>query len=163
MKVFSYIFLFTALLFAQIYVLPYFAIGYFVPDVLFIGVIVVGIREGGVWAMLAGAGSGFLRDAFTTGFLGSSMLSLVIAGFLAGIFARHRLRFGIQGNILFLFAVAFVYNLVYYTLQLFDAALNFSTILLQFIIPAAIYTLIIVGIAHFLIPRGKKKKKLPQR
>lgn len=159
MKVFSNILLFTALVFLQIFILPYFAIGYFVPDIIFIGVIVLGIREGGIAAMLVGAGAGFFHDAFTTGFLGSSMLSLVIAGFLAGIFARHRLRLGRRGNILFLFIVSFLYNFVYYSLQLFDAALNFSTILLQFIIPAAIYSLIIVGIAHFLIPHGLWGKK----
>lgn len=154
MKIFSYTLLFAALVFSQIFILPYFAIGYFVPDVIFIGVIVLGIREGGVPAMAAGTVAGFFRDAFTTGFLGSSMLSLVIAAFLAGIFAKHRLRLGIQGTLVFLFLIAFLYNLVYYSLQLFDAALTFSAILLQFTIPAAIYTLIIVGIAHFLIPRG---------
>ena len=154
MKIFSYTLLFVVLILSQIFILPYFAIGYFVPDILFIGVIVLGIREGGVPAMLAGTVAGFFRDAFTTGFLGSSMLSLVIVGFLAGIFSKHRLRLGSRGSFVFLFTICFLYNMIYYSLQLIDTALTFSAILLQFIIPAAIYTLIIVGIAHFLIPRG---------
>lgn len=154
MKIFSYTLLFTALVIAQIFIIPYFAIGYFVPDVLFIGVIVLGLREGGIPAMIAATPVGFFRDAFTTGFLGSSMLSLVIAGFLSGIFSRHRLRFGMQGNLIFLFTIAFIYNFIYYFLQLYNARLTFAALLFQFIIPAAFYTLIIVGIAHFLIPKG---------
>jgi rod shape-determining protein MreD len=154
MKIFNYTLLFVVLVFSQVFILPYFAIGHFVPDVIFIGVIVLGLREGGVPAMIAGTLAGFFRDAFTTGFLGSSMLGLVIAGFLAGIFSRLRLRLRIKGNLTFLFIIAFMYNFVFYFLQLFDTRLTLTSLLLQFIIPAVFYTLIIVGIAHFLIPQG---------
>lgn len=154
MKIASYALIFLALLLAQITVLPYFAIGSFIPDVLLIGIIILALREGGVAAMITACATGLARDAFTTSFLGSSMLGLVIAAFLTGIYAKNHQRMGIQANLISLFVIVFAYNTVFYLLHLLDTRFTVGTIMINFVLPAAFYTIAIAGIAHYLLPRG---------
>ncbi|HHL72208.1 MAG TPA: rod shape-determining protein MreD [Bacteroidetes bacterium] len=154
MKILNYLLIFFALLILQIRIIPFLSIGKLLPDVLLIGIVVLGVREGGVAAMITALFVGLMKDAFTTSWIGASMLGLVAAGFLAGLYRHARYRMGVQGKLLFLFMIMFVYNLIYYFLYLIDTRLSVVDLVVQFAIPAAIYTFILAGIAHFLAPRG---------
>lgn len=153
MKAVGYILLLLLLVFAQVYILPFFEIDELVPDIIFVGIVFVAIREGGVGAMLLGSGAGLLRDAFSPGLLGSTMLSLVVAAFCTGIFARHRFRMSPYWNAFLIFGITFVYSALYYFLQLFDTHFGILQLLLRFAFPAALYTFLVIGIAYFLLPR----------
>ena len=100
----------------QITLLPYFAILDIIPDIVLIAVLIFAFREGGVFAMIAGGAVGLMRDVLATNFLGASMLCLILAAFMAGIFAKVRFRFSIQTQIISVFIIIFAYHSIYYFL-----------------------------------------------
>lgn len=154
MKIFLYFFVFLILLFLQVTILPFFSVGNLVPDVVLLGVVILGVREGGVPAMVTASIIGFVRDAFTTHFLGLSMLSLIIAAFLAGVVARNNSRLGLQGKLIAFFLVILISSFVYYFIYLFGAQQGILRVAGLYALPAALYTFIIGVIAHFVAPSG---------
>ncbi len=154
MKFIQYTALFAALLVLQIVVLPFFAIFNIVPDAVLIGLIYLAMREGGVAAMFTALTVGFLRDAFTSHFLGAYMLSYVVAAFLAGALFKFREKLSSQIQMAYLFAVLFSFQLVYFSLYMLDQKLNLAQLIFRFSLPGAVYTLVLVAITHFLLPRG---------
>ena len=139
MKIISYALMFLLLVLLQIEFLPFLLGAYLVPDLIFIGVITLGIREGGVAAMLTGCFLGFVLDSFSS-FTGGAMIALVIAGFLAGVFSKNINRFGVQGNIIFLLVIVFIYHFTYYFLTLVDRGFEFFVLMINYVLPAAFYT-----------------------
>jgi len=154
MRILGYIIAFLVLLAIQVAVLPYVTLGDFAPDILLIGIIILGIRDGGVAAMITGSFAGLGRDILSSKFLGVTMLALVVAGFLAGIYKKNSQRLGLRGNLVFLFSIVFIYHAILYLLFFLDTKQGVFNILLGEALPAALYTLILIGIAHFLMPRG---------
>ena len=153
MKYLIYILIFIGLLIGQIGLLLSFP-GNSRPDILLIGIIVLGMREGGIPAMIAACMTGFVKDAFTTSFIGASMLGLVIAGFMAGNYRHIQAKLGTQSKLILFVLIILVYDFIYYTLFQIKAGLHLFDLIINSVLPAAFYTLLFAGIAHFLIPQG---------
>ena len=154
MKFFLEFVILSIALLLQITVLPYFAILEIIPDIVLVGVIMIAFREGGVFAMIAAGAIGLMRDMLTTNFLGASMLCLILAAFLAGTFAKVRFRFSVQAQILSVFAIIFVYYGIYYFLYFLNRDISFVAMLFRFALPSALYSLLLAGMAHFILPGG---------
>lgn len=153
MKYLIYLLIFIGLLVGQISLLSFFP-GNSRPDILLIGIIALGMREGGVPAMIAACISGFVKDAFTTSYIGASMLGLVVAAFMAGNYRHIQLRLGTQSKMILFTLIILVYDFIYYTLFQIKAELHLLDLVVNSVLPAAFYTLLFAGIAHFLIPQG---------
>ncbi|MCA9732882.1 MAG: rod shape-determining protein MreD [Deferribacteres bacterium] len=153
MKYFIYFVIFVCLLVAQISLLAFFP-GNTRPDILLLGIIVLGMREGGIPAMITACVVGFVKDTFTTSFLGASMLGLVIAAFMAGNYKHIQVKLGTQSKLVLFSIIILVYNFIYYFLFELKAGMNIFDLLLNSVFPAVFYTLLFAGIAHFLIPHG---------
>ncbi len=154
MKIAQYTGLFAVLLIVQIVVLPFFSVFDIAPDAVLIGLIYLAIHQGGVAAMLAALAVGFIRDAFTSHFIGAYMLSYVVASFLSGVLFKFRERLSFQIQSMYLFIVLFSFQLIYYSLFMLDQKLNLAQLIFRLSLPGAIYTLVLVAITHFLLPRG---------
>ncbi len=153
MKYLSYSLIFIGLLIGQISLLSFFP-GNSRPDILLLGIIVLGMREGGVPAMITACLVGFVKDAFTTSYIGASMLGLVVAAFMAGNYRHIQLKLGTQSKLILFALIIIVYDFIYYTLFQIKAELHIFDLLINSVLPAAFYTLLFAGIAHFLIPHG---------
>lgn len=154
MKALQYGFVIAVLILLQVTILPFMAIGEITPDLLLIGIIVLAMREGSMAGMIAAVLAGLCRDAFSTGFLGSSMLALVIAAFLAGSFAKVAARFRMQTQLISLFGIVYSYFITYYLLYLFDSDLGFVLLLFWYALPAAVYSFALMAIVHYVIRGG---------
>ncbi|KAA3661282.1 MAG: rod shape-determining protein MreD [Calditrichaeota bacterium] len=153
MKYFIYIIIFISLLIGQISLLSFFP-GNTKPDILLLGIIVLGMREGGIPAMIAACAVGFVKDAFTTSYLGASMLGLVVAGFMAGNYKHVQVKLGTKSKLVLFAVIILIYNFIYYLLFELKSGMNLFDLLLHSVVPAVFYTLLFAGIAHFLIPQG---------
>ncbi|KAA3612275.1 MAG: rod shape-determining protein MreD [Calditrichaeota bacterium] len=153
MKYLVYILIFVGLLIVQISLLSFFP-GNSRPDILLLGIIVLGMREGGVPAMISALAVGFVKDAFTTSYIGASMLSLVVAAFMAGNYKHIQVKLGTQSKLIIFSIIILIYNFIYYFLFQIKAGLNIFDLTINSVLPAAFYTLLFAGIAHFLIPNG---------
>ena len=154
MKIAKYAVVFVGLLVLQIVVLPFFSIFDIVPDAILIGILVLALNEGTIMALAAAVTVGLVRDAFTTHFIGAGVLALVIAAFLAGTFFKHREKLSFQTQTIYLFVIIFIHHLTYYGLFLLDKKLSLFELVFRYALPGAVYTLIGMAIAHFLLPRG---------
>jgi rod shape-determining protein MreD len=116
------------------------------PDFLLVGVIVAAIRHGAIPAIFTGFWTGLLQDAVMSHLFGLEALSKSIAGFVAGYAAKNKSKFDLQLIIGIALGSALTNHLIRDTIYYFSEGLNFLYLLVRFVIPNALYTVVFVVI-----------------
>lgn len=154
MRATKYALLFLVLILAQTTLLPLISVGGVVPDVLLIGIIVLGIRQGAVAAIIAGCLVGFVQDSFVTHLFGLSSLAKSCSGFVAGYFSREKIEYNLQVTLGVVLATAVVHDAIYFFIFTFGTGIGVLRMLFRYALPSSAYTLVIAFIAHTAWPGG---------
>jgi rod shape-determining protein MreD len=145
-RVAKYLLMFSFFLALQIIVAPLLAIDDVQPDFLLIGVMVAALRHGAIPAIVTGFWTGLAQDAVVSHLFGLEALSKSIAGFVAGYTAKNKTKFDLQLIIGIALLTALTNHLIRDVIFYFDEGLNFFYLLVRFVIPNALYTVIFVVI-----------------
>lgn len=154
MRAAKYLLLFLVLILAQITLLPLISVGDLVPDVLLIGIIVLGIRQGAVVAIIAGCVVGLVQDSFVTHLFGLSSLAKSCSGFVAGYFSREKIKYNLQVTLGVVLATAVVHDTIYFFVYTFGTEIGLFRMLFRYALPTSLYTLVMAFIVHNVWPGG---------
>ncbi len=138
--------MFSFFLGLQIIIAPLLVVDEIQPDFLLIGVIVAAIRHGVIAAIFTGFWTGLAQDAVVSHLFGLEALSKSIAGFVAGYAAKNKSKFDLQLTVGIALATALVNHLIRDTIFYFNAGWNFVYLLVRFVIPNALYSVVFVVI-----------------
>ncbi|HJY63582.1 MAG TPA: rod shape-determining protein MreD [Ignavibacteria bacterium] len=115
------------------------------PDLVLIGLVYIGMKNGKTYGSITGFLSGLTIDFISFSFLGLMALSKSSAGFISGFFNDERkiARYlaGV-GFILIVLLCSLVNNIIYFTIYFQGSTLKLSDIMMRYVIPTAIYTAI---------------------
>ncbi len=150
----KYALMFIFLILLQTTLIPLLSIQDIYPDLLLIGVVITGIRHGATPAILAGCVVGFVQDAAVTQLYGLSSLAKSVAGFVAGYFSREKLKYNFQVTLAVVAATALTNTVLYQSIYYFSSNINIGWIVLRYIIPHFIYTVIIGMMVNAIWPGG---------
>jgi len=145
-------------LLVQTLIIPQIAILSIVPDLLLIWIAYVALTRGQIPAMTTGFFLGILVDILSGGdsMLGLSALTKSVAGFLAGYSYNEnktaQFLSGPQFPLVLIF-VSLVHNLLYFLIFLQGSDLSWRTTILQFGLPATLYTVALAVIPMFAFAR----------
>lgn len=124
------------------------------PDIVLIGVVYIGIRNGKITGSASGFVSGLILDITSFSFLGLMALSKSAAGFISGYFNNENkvekyLR--TYQFVLIVFFCSLINNTIYYGLYFQGSVFTFADIFVKYIITTTIYTSLfsIIGIIIF--------------
>lgn len=150
----AYVIIFIISFLLQLTIVPLFSIHDITPDIILIIVVSVAIRRGQLWGVLGGCILGLFWDIFGTEFVGLSSLSKSIAGFMAGFFGRERIekRFGVLLGLLFF--TMLIHDFVYFSVLSIGLSISLWKILIRYVFPSTLYTLIIALMIHLIWPTG---------
>jgi rod shape-determining protein MreD len=115
------------------------------PDLVLIGLVYIGIKEGKTYGSIAGFFSGLTVDFVSFSFLGLMALSKAAAGFTSGFFNDENKTDRFISGYTFVIIVLFcslVNNIIYYTVYFQGGNLQFTDILVRYALPTAVYTAI---------------------
>jgi len=154
MRFIKYLLFFFILILLQTTLLPLMSIAGVVPDIVLIGIVILGIRQGAVAAILAGCLVGFVQDAFVTHLFGLSSLANSCSGFVAGYFSREKVKYNLQVTLGVVLATAVVHDVVYFFIFNLGAGSGFFRMLFRYALPASFYTLVLAFIVHSAWPGG---------
>ncbi len=113
------------------------------PDIVLIGIVFMGIRNGKIPGSVGGFFSGLILDILSFSFLGLMALSKCFAGFVSGYFnTENKVEKYIKSYIfvLIVFLCSLINNLLYFTVYFQGTTITFPDIVLRYIIPTAVYT-----------------------
>lgn len=154
MRFAKYLVLFISLILLQTTLLPLVSVGGLVPDIVLIGIIVLGIRQGAVPAIIAGCIAGFAQDAFVTHLFGLSSLANSCSGFVAGYFSREKVKYNLQVTLGVVLATAVVHDLLYFSIYKLGTNISFFRMFFLYALPTSFYTMVIAFIVHTVWPGG---------
>jgi rod shape-determining protein MreD len=154
MRFAKYVVFFFTLILLQTTLLPMLAIGGLQPDAVLIGLVILGIRQGAVPAIIAGCLVGFVQDAFVTHLFGLSSLANSCAGFVAGYFSREKVKYNLQVTLGVVLATAVVHDVLYFLIYKFGGGIGFFRMLFRYALPTSFYTLALAFIIHSAWPGG---------
>jgi rod shape-determining protein MreD len=141
-RVAKYFLMFSFFLALQIIAAPLLVIDDIQPDFLLLGVIVAAIRHGAIAAIFTGFWTGLLQDALVSHLFGLEALSKSVAGFVAGYAAKNKAKHDLQVIVGIALLSALVNHLIRDTIFYFNEGLNFFYLLVRFVIPNALYTVV---------------------
>ncbi len=140
----------------QLTFLPFIAVGEFVPDIVLVWLITVGIRTGHIQATIVGFSFGLLQDLTTTQFFGLAALSKSITAFASGYLFNENTSQQTLGSYRLIVATAglsFLHGIVYFGVfyQGFDVPLVATTV--QSALGVSLYTSIVSLLPMFAFSR----------
>jgi rod shape-determining protein MreD len=115
------------------------------PDILLIGLVLLGIRKGKIAGSVGGFLSGLLLDFMSFSFLGLMALSKATAGFVSGYFNNENKIERYTKSYVFIiivFTCSVLNNLIYFIFYFQGMSLSFFEIVIKYILPTGIYTAI---------------------
>jgi len=154
MRVVKYILMFGFLVLLQTTLIPLLSIQDIYPDLVLIGVVITGIRHGSTPAIIAGCLAGFVQDAAVTQFYGLSALAKSAAGFVAGYFSRDKVKYNFQITLGVIAATALANSVFYQSIYYFDSSVGVGWMIVRYIIPHFIYTVVVGIIVNAVWPGG---------
>jgi rod shape-determining protein MreD len=113
------------------------------PDILLIGLVLLGIRKGKIAGSVGGFLSGLLLDFMSFSFLGLMALSKATAGFVSGYFNNENKIERYTKSYIFIiivFTCSILNNLIYFIFYFQGMSLSFFEIVIKYILPTGIYT-----------------------
>jgi rod shape-determining protein MreD len=116
------------------------------PDIVLIGLVLIGINKGKITGSIAGFVSGMVLDLLSFSFIGLMAFSKATAGFIAGYFNNeNKIDTYTRGYqfVLIVFFCSFVNNLIYFGIYFQGTVLTFGGLLLRYVVPTAVYTAVI--------------------
>lgn len=121
------------------------AVGGLEPDIVLVWIVFYALRRGQISGTIAGFASGLLLDLLSgaDGMLGLAALSKTVAGFLTGYYFNENKTLQTLGSyrsVLILAGMAFVHNLIYFTIFLQGTDVGVWGTLALYGIPSAAYT-----------------------
>ena len=135
----------------QVTVGPWLSIADIRPDFILILVMLVGIKYGRVPGETYGFVFGMIVDFIGIGsFLGLSALAKTFAGFLAGFLKGRRTRLNSFTFYLFSGLIIFIHYAIFYLINFHSADHSIQFTAVRYIIPDAVYTLVIFIIFDYL-------------
>jgi rod shape-determining protein MreD len=144
------------LLLLQTTFIPFLSMGGFLPDVLLIWVVYIGVTRGQLEATITGFAVGLLQDAVTIQFFGLSALTKTLAGFVAGYFFNENLTEQTLGSYRFLLITllsSFVHNVLYYGIFLQGIQDALFTTMIEFSVAVSLYTALVSVFPMFTFVR----------
>lgn len=146
----------VALFFVQLTFVPLISLGDFVPDLVLLWLLTVGIRRGHIEAALFGFAAGFLQDLATTQFFGLAALSKCTAGFVAGYFFTENTAEQTLGSYRLLVITSLLslfHNAVYYAIFYQGFDIPFVTTVLRTSLGMSLYTTVVALFPMFAYSR----------
>lgn len=133
-----------------------------VPDLVLIGVVLMGIKRGKIEGILSGFFAGLILDITAGSFLGLLALIYTVMGFTAGFFQEPKDKEKVLSKKQFMFLIAvisIISNFIYFQIYFLTAASSYSfpEIIYIYVLPTTAYTLLI-SIIYTLIPGGRHLK-----
>lgn len=128
------------------------------PDLVIIGIVYIGIREGKIPGTAAGFLAGLVLDLFSFSFVGLMALSKCTAGFFAGYFNDENKidRYLNSYPFIIIVVIASLFNnIIYFTVYFQGTNLSFTDVLLRYVVPTAVYTAIF-SVFPIIFARRKK-------
>jgi rod shape-determining protein MreD len=121
------------------------AVGGLEPDIVLVWIVFYALRRGQISGTIAGFASGLLLDLLSgaDGMLGLAALSKTVVGFLTGYYFNENKTLQTLGSyrsVLILAGMAFVHNLIYFTIFLQGTDVGVWGTLALYGIPSAAYT-----------------------
>ena len=124
------------------------------PDFLLILVLYIGQREGKNFGQLSGFVIGLLADLIgMSTFLGLSIFTKVISGFLAGCLKNQKLKINIFSYYAFIFVVMFIHNFLFFKIYYHSMNLSFQYMFVRYILPSILYTSVFYFLFEFIFAR----------
>jgi len=154
MNIFAYVIIIIICFLIQFTIVPLLSIRDITPDLILIMVISFAFRMGQFWGVLVGCIAGLFWDIFGTEIIGLSSLSKTIAGFVAGFLGRERIERRLSVLTGLLFITTFIHDIVYYSILTIGTSASLWKILVRFVIPKTLYTVIIAIMIHLIWPQG---------
>lgn len=115
------------------------------PDLVIIGLVYIGIKEGKTYGSIAGFITGLTIDFISFSFLGLMALSKATSGFISGFFCiENKIERYIGGYpfVIIVLFCSFVNNIIYYFIYFQGGNLQIIDVIVRYAIPTAVYTAI---------------------
>jgi rod shape-determining protein MreD len=133
-----------------------------VPDLVLVGVVLMGIKRGRMEGMISGFVAGIILDMMSGSFLGLLSLIYTIMGFASGFFREPKDKEKVLTRkqfILLISIISIISNFIYYQIYFLTASSvhSFLEIIYIYVLPGAAYT-VLVSIIYVIIPGGKQAK-----
>lgn len=133
-----------------------------VPDLVLIGVFLLGIKRGKIEGMISGFIAGLILDIMAGSFLGLLALIYTVMGFTGGFFKETKDKEKVLSRKQFLLLIAIISiisNFIYYQIYFLTASSVYSFVEINYlyVLPSAAYT-VLISIIYLLIPGGKQPK-----
>lgn len=130
---------------------PLFRIYIWKPDFNLIVLVSLAQIFGRRYGLLTGAYIGLLED-FSTSFFGYALLAKTLTGFIAGNYFKYDEQYNFAKYTWGVLICALINNFLYMAFYYYGE-LNLFTVLIQYIIPEAIYTAVLGLLVYFLLER----------
>jgi rod shape-determining protein MreD len=127
-----------------------------IPDLTFLLIVFIAIREGQISAMLSGFIIGLFLDILSPNFIGLGALSYTIGGFVAGYFYDEYKTYDTLQSYFFIFIIflsSVFTNIIYFIIFVQGSEMNFWFLLLKFGFGTTLYTMLIGSIFVFILSR----------
>jgi rod shape-determining protein MreD len=130
------------------------------PDLVLVGLVYIGLRKGKIYGSISGFSAGLVIDFISFSFLGLMALSKATAGFVSGFFGNDVNKVERYLNTyVFVIIVLFcslINNTIYFTIYFQGSTLQFTDILIRYVLPTSVYTSIFAVIPIIF----EKRKRL---
>ncbi|MCU0643007.1 MAG: rod shape-determining protein MreD [bacterium] len=150
MRFIKYIIVYLILLFVEKKFLDLISIKDVTPDIILIFVIIISLREERLRSTFIGFFAGLIQDAFTTAFFGLSALAKSIVGFWGNFFQQPKKKYTIAYYMMICLVLVSVHEFIYQVIQKMGSNIHFFSLILFYIIPKIMYTLVFAAIAYLI-------------
>jgi len=129
------------------------------PDLVLIGVVLIGVKRGKIEGMISGFFAGLILDIMAGYYLGLLALIYTLSGFASGFFQEFKERDIVLPKkyfVVIMAVIGFFANLFYFEIFFLTASSghSFIEIIFTFVLPTTLYTLLI-SMIYVLIPTRK--------
>ena len=133
----------------------------FAPDFIILGLVLTVKKNDILDGVLLGAGCGLLYDLMAYSYFGFGIFTLTLTGFLTAFFKKHVFTDNIFSKMLIALLVSLINGIIsLLAIDYFYTPVNLTMELIRSVLPAAVYTAVILFIP-LLVPyffSGKLKK-----
>lgn len=143
------------ILLLQIIVIPFIALGGYVPNLALISLVFFTLRNGVMFGAIIGFIYGLLLDLIVGSLIGSTMFSLTASGFIAGLFYNeNKIENYLRSYIfvLIVFLISLSNEIISYLILSFGSDENIVTGIMSQSIFASLYTSLISSAVMLLFP-----------
>lgn len=146
----KYTIIYFLLLFVEKNLLHLISIKNVTPDLILIFVIIVSLREKRSKSTIIGFFSGIIQDAFVTHFYGLSALSKSTVGFWGAFFQQPKKKYNLSSFAVSVTILVFVHEIIFGFVYNLGVHFGFFRLVLYFIIPRMLYTLVFALISYLI-------------